>query len=257
MIVGMERREFLFAAVGASAPAPVLNRTRRGARNEALESGTTPHGRSHPGSTVKPLIAVALAITGAVDPVRCTGKLRIGTRTLACSHPVSPEPIDLPAAIAWSCNEYFTAAARRLPPTVLCDSLRRYGLDVQTPRTPDQQALMGIGEWGVLCSPPELAAAYRKLALLRFDTDARYMPVWEGLEGAAEYGTARLARPAAIAICGKTGTSPNRVRTGSYALFAGWAPAAKPRVVVAVFASGGSGGASAAPVARSLFEKFA
>jgi cell division protein FtsI/penicillin-binding protein 2 len=253
----MERREFLFAAVGASAPAPysIVLDVKRGTK--LWESGAKQHGRSHPGSTVKPLIAVALAGAGEQMEVRCTCKLRIGTRTLACSHPVSPEPIDLPAAIAWSCNEYFTAAARRLPPSVLCDSLRRYGLDVQTPRTPDQQALMGIGEWGVLCSLPELAAAYRKLSLLRLDADPRYKPVWEGLEGAAEYGTARLARPAGIAICGKTGTSPNRARTGNYALFAGWAPAVKPRVVVAVLASGGSGGASAAPAARYFFEKFA
>lgn len=136
-------------------------------------------------------------------------------------------------------------------PSGLCETLRRFGIDVEFPHTPEQRSLLAIGEWGVVCNVGELAAAYRKLSMMR-----GYELIREGLDGAVRFGTARLAQPRTVAVRGKTGTSPNRYRSGTYAWFAGWAPANRPKAVVAVVVPGGSGGADAAPVARALFEKF-
>ena len=201
--------------------------------------------RVHPGSTIKPFTAVALIDANAFAPQPCTGSLRIRARRLDCSHPNVAGPVELPVAIAYSCNQYFGAAASRVEAQRLTGTYQRFGFDTQSPGSPQERSLIAIGEWGVASTLSELAHAYRRLAQVR----ERYRLIWQGLESAGEYGTARLARPNGIAIAGKTGTSRN-------ALFAGWAPSDKPRIVVAVQVPHGRGGGDAAPIARSLFEKY-
>ncbi len=204
--------------------------------------------RIHPGSTLKPLVASALLDARAAAPVRCSGRFFIGDRNLSCSHPRPLGMVALEDAIAYSCNEYFAhAAAERLRPGQLSQRLRQFGLNASTPSTPDQAMLLALGEWGVECTALELAQAYLRLSKLP------YPRIGEALKTAATVGTARLAGGD---VSGKTGTSPNRSRTGSWALFAGWSPAAKPRVVLAVMVSGGRGATEAAPVARTLFDKY-
>src|SRR5262249_47646481 len=79
------------------------------------------------------------------------------------------------------------------------------------------------------------------------------------LEDAALYGTARLARPPrGPDVAGKTGTAsdlgPRGPNSWTHAWFAGWAPAAAPNVVAAVFLENGAGGRDAAPLAARIFE---
>jgi cell division protein FtsI/penicillin-binding protein 2 len=200
--------------------------------------------RVPPGSAVKPLVSVALLESRAATPFPCTGSLQIAGRSFACSHPRVAGSLDLPAALAYSCNEYFAAASRRVRPAVLAGTLRRLGLEARVPASADGAALLALGMEGVTCTAAELAQAYRRLAALRL------RPVVEGLLEAATSGTARLAAPKGVEVCGKTGTS------GRAAVFGGWAPAAAPRLVVAVMVPGGRGGTDAAPVARELFERF-
>ena len=236
------RRDFVAALATAATPAAsaVALDFKSGKVIESFGPGV--NRRVHPGSTVKPLTAVALIEANCYDARSCSGTLRVGERRLSCSHPAVAGRIDLPVAIAYSCNEFFAANAIRVPAANLAANLRQFGLEAQTPTTPEQRALMAIGEWGVLATLTELARAYR---LLR---DTR---VVEGMRAAAEYGTARLAGDD---VAGKTGTSPAPGRLGTYALFAGWSPADAPKIVVAVLTTG-RGGADAAPVARGLFEK--
>jgi cell division protein FtsI/penicillin-binding protein 2 len=203
-------------------------------------TGASLSKRVHPGSAVKPLTSVALIEARAIDPRACTGDLRIANRRLACSHPAVPGGVDLPVAIAYSCNQFFAANAARID---VAANFRRFDLEAPTPTSPEQRALMAIGEWGVVTTAVELANAYRRLASLRHDL------ILQGMRAASDYGTARLAVPAGATIAGKTGTSR------ASGLFAGWAPAEAPSVVVAVIVSGGRGGIDAAPVARALFEK--
>ena len=107
----------------------------------------------------------------------------------------------LPVALAYSCNQFFAGNATRITASALAANLRKFELAAQTPASPEQLALMAIGEWGVLATVIELANAYRRLSSLR------YQSIFEGMRAAAEYGTARLAAPAGVAIAGKTGTS--------------------------------------------------
>src|SRR5260370_727120 len=97
--------------------------------------------------------------------------------------------------------------------------------------------LQALGAWNVRRTPLEILADYRKLAL---------MPLLAGLEGAATYGTARLARPDGLRVAGKPGTA-------GHAWFAGFAPADAPRIPVVVFLATGSGGGDSAPLARAIF----
>ncbi len=200
--------------------------------------------RVAPGSTVKPLVALAVLEARQTGPFPCPGPLTVAGRNFACSHPRTALPLDLPTALAYSCNNYFAAAAARLRAEHLAATLRRRGLEARAPGSPESQVLLALGSAGIACTALELAQAYRRLASFRL------RPVGKGLQEAATSGTARLARPARrVDICGKTGT-------GRFALFAGWAPAANPRVILAAIVPGGRGGTEAAPVARDLFERF-
>ena len=67
----------------------------------------------------------------------------------------------------------------------------------------------------------------------------------------------RAVRLDAVEIAGKTGTAETGRGKQSHAWFAGYAPADNPRVAfVVVLEHGGSGGAKAGPVAKSLLEKM-
>jgi cell division protein FtsI/penicillin-binding protein 2 len=179
--------------------------------------------------------------------------LRLRSRRLDCSHP----PIallSLAEALAYSCNSFFADVARRATGIELAGAFRRMGFDAGTPADAEQTALMSIGEWGVTANLTEIAHAYH--ALSGKCSSPAVAPILDGLQLATTVGTARLAAPTGVSVAGKTGTSPGRGGSGRNALFAGWAPARQPRIVVAVRAIGGSGGAEAAPVARTLFEKY-
>jgi penicillin-binding protein 2 len=238
--VTISRRHFLAASLAKTdtTAAIVLDAS----TGRVLHSRGPIEARTRPGSTLKPFTALSL---DHPPQLPCSGKLRIGNRSLNCGHPITARPLDLAAALAYSCNAYFATASRDFDPARFAGDLRKFGFDVKTPGSTDELALMAIGEWGVQSSVAELAHAYRRLALLKNERVAT------GLEAAVEYGTARLAQPPGISAAGKTGTT----RTHSW--FAGWAPRATPRVVIGVALAGGRGGAHAAPIARALFEKWA
>ena len=236
----VSRRELLAAAVAAPVASAVVVLEARSGRQ--LYSRGRTNASARPGSTMKPFTALSLAEPADIV---CPATVRVASRNFNCSHPVTARPLNLSEALAWSCNAYFVNSSRMLDAASFAVSLRKFGFDVRNARTPDELALLAIGEWGVRCSVVELAQAYRKLA-----ANANRQ-VHDGLIAATDYGTARLARPAGVVVAGKTGTS------ATHAWFAGWAPAVRPSVVVTVFVPGGRGGAHAAPIARDLFERWA
>ena len=69
-----------------------------------------------PGSTVKPMNAIAL-LTAGVDPtarINCTGALRVGTGIFHCHARHGHGGVDMPRAIAQSCDVYFYEMIRRV-----------------------------------------------------------------------------------------------------------------------------------------------
>lgn len=221
-----------------------------------------------PGSTLKPIALYGLLAAGQWDAARriaCTRTLRIGARSLNCSHPAG-DPMDAREALAWSCNTYFAAVGASLSPGELRRLLAPSGVLGQTglasgeavaefrePRTRDEASLALLGVDGVRVTPLELAVGYRWLALeLAQHRDSAAAQVVEaGLADSASFGIAAPASQGGVAVAGKTGTANLGAGTPSHGWFAGLAPAERPAVVVVVYLPAGHG-ANAAQVAAKL-----
>jgi len=230
---------------------------------------------AHPGSSIKPFTLLALLEAGKVDEntaLVCKRPLTIGGHRLDCPHPDTAEPLGPAAALAYSCNSYFTSVAIRLAPAQLHDSFVRAGFSsltelepneatgaVALAQSPEELQLQAIGEWGVSVTPLELVHAYRNLALLSQNTaDVKLASVvFEGLQQSVSYGMARAAQPASpMRVAGKTGTAPADEGPWTHGWFAGYAPAENPEIVLVVFLEKGHGN-DAAALARQVFTAFA
>lgn len=225
-----------------------------------------------PGSAIKPFSLIALIENNVVKPettLVCMRTTRLEGRNLDCSHVRVPEPIDATAALAYSCNYFFTHMAARLDPDALVRAFEQAGLASRTGlaaneavgvvrRPPSSEALqlMAVGEGSVEVTPLGLAAAYRRLALRVRAGESGVKLIVEGLEDATRYGTARLAASSGISVAGKTGTATSSDGGPTHAWFAGFAPATKPEIVVVVFLEKGAGGGDAAPVAGRILESY-
>ena len=223
-----------------------------------------------PGSTLKPLTLWALLESHklkASDEYLCPGKLQLAGHTLNCSHPVMTVPMNVSRAIAYSCNCAVAHFAERLHADELPDFLRRLSLlsssgllsgeeaigSIRSGLAGSQLQLQALGESGVRVTPLELLMAYRNLA--RRCQDPMMAPIFEGLEGAVEYGTGQRARLEHVHVAGKTGSVRNQAGLPA-AWFAGFAPSRAPEVVVTVLVEGASGGADAAPIAARLLKNY-
>lgn len=70
-------------------------------------------------------------------------------------------------------------------------------------------------------------------------------------------GTGSAVRTDAYTVAGKTGSAEFDKDKETHAWFIGFAPAEHPKLVVSVIVEeGGSGGKTAAPIARSLFDTY-
>ena len=227
-----------------------------------------------PGSAIKPFTLLALLDSGKVNEhtaLMCKRALNVGGHKLDCMHPSVKQPLDPAAALAYSCNSYFTTVATRLTPSELRQSFLKDGFaspsglerdetpgSVGLASTQAELQLEAIGEWGVQVTPLELLRAYQRLAQLSQQHDPNLTPLFAGLEGSVSYGMGHLAQPdAKMKVAGKTGTA--RVEEGAWrhGWFAGWAPADKPEIVLVVFLEKGYGPTDAAGVARVIFAAYA
>jgi len=228
----------------------------------------------YPGSSLKPFTLMALLEQGKLDEhtaLMCKRRLSIAGHKVDCTHPDVKQPLAPAAALAYSCNSYFSSVALRLTPVQLRDSLVNDGFasatalapaeatgEVLLAQSPEQQQLQGIGEWGVKVTPLELAQGYRQLALRGSRHDLKLAALFDGLQQSVAYGTGHLAQPdTSMKVAGKTGTSLADEGRWTHAWFAGYAPAEDPEIVVVVFLEKGHGGSDAAGVARQIFAAFA
>jgi penicillin-binding protein 2 len=227
-----------------------------------------------PGSAIKPFTLLAMLESGKISQqtaVMCNRSLTVAGHKLNCTHPNLKHPVDAATALAYSCNTYFTSMATRLTPAELRRSFLQDGFGspsglvrqdesgtVTLASTQAELQLQAIGEWGVRVTPLELLRVYQHLAQLSLQSDAKLAPLFDGLEGSASYGMARLAQPASsMKVAGKTGTSPVDEGAWRHAWFAGYAPADKPEIVLVVFLEKGHGPTDAAGVAREIFAAYA
>lgn len=168
-----------------------------------------------PGSLLKVFVFATLLESGTYD---ANWKVRCQEGNLAGE-----------AALAYSCNEYFDEVSRRLGPEELTRGFARFGLQYGRPSVKLR----------------DLLPAWKRL--LARHREARLAPLFRGMRQAVEYGTARYAGVRQAAVAGKTGTMRDT------ALFAGFAPAERPKYLLLVHVDGGSGGGDAAPLAGKVF----
>jgi cell division protein FtsI/penicillin-binding protein 2 len=221
-----------------------------------------------PGSTLKPLILYFALSTGLWDRehrVACSRKLRIGSHELNCSHPAA-DPMDAEQALTWSCNSYFAELAGALTPEELRKALSARGLLAATGLTPQESMaafrqprsraevqLAALGVEGIRVTLPELAEAYRSLAieLAARPEIAAARTVRAGLADSASFGMAGAAALGGVALLGKTGTASAETGGASHGWFVGLAPVESLQVVIAVYLPTGHG-SDAAQVAANL-----
>jgi cell division protein FtsI/penicillin-binding protein 2 len=221
-----------------------------------------------PGSTLKPLILYFALQSGHWDArrrVACSREMRIGGHELNCTHPAA-DPMNAEQALTWSCNSYFAELAGLMTPEELRRALSARGLlaatglsahenvaDFRAPHTRQQVQLAALGVEGIRVTLPELAEAYRSLAIALAANPGTVAArtVTAGLTDSASFGMAGAASLGGVPMAGKTGTASPENGGGTHGWFVGLAPASAPRVVVAVYLPAGRG-SDAAQVAASV-----
>ena len=91
-----------------------------------------------------------------------------------------------------------------------------------------------------------------------------FAPVIENMANVYKWGTARYSRLKDIELCGKTGTSENKIRVDGkviklpdHSIFVAFGSKENPEIAIAVFIeNGGYGATIAAPIATLMIEKY-
>ena len=257
---------------GRSGTAVVLD-LRSGRVMAAYHPDVAARRLARPGSVIKPFTLLALLQSGKLSPTEslvCRRNLKVGTHDLSCSHP-QIGPLQAVSALAYSCNDFFATFGARLTAAELQSAFRNAGFTSVTGLMPDEAAgfirlagtdeereLQAVGEGDMKLTPLEMLAAYRAIALRRAEPapSAADRVVFEGLEGAATYGMARLATPPEMKVAGKTGTPKANDGNWTNGWFAGYAPAERPEIAVVVFLERGTGPGDAAPLAGEIFSAW-
>jgi cell division protein FtsI/penicillin-binding protein 2 len=250
----MRRREVVMGLLGLPPERGITLLMRVADRSMLREEGSLLARRwlARPGSTLKPFSLLALLEAGklnAKDEYVCPRKLTIAGRDFGCVHPDVPLAMNVPRAIAYSCNCAVAHFSRRFAPDELAAALLRAGFtSVRRNLSSEASQLQALGEDGVNVPALELLLVYRRLALRV--KEAKLAPIVEGLEGAVNFGSAQGAQVNDMQVAGKTGSA------FPWAWFAGFAPSRNPEVAVVVLLEGRSGGADAAPVAGRMLREF-
>jgi len=195
-----------------------------------------------PGSIIKVATLVAALESGVIGPdtrMLCPREVVIDGRRVPCSHPDLRRPIGPAEALAHSCNGYFAAVAGRLRREALDRALVQLGLPRTPPSVPLPSAAVGID--GERIPADRLLSAFVRLTTgaLGFGAETR-RAVFDGLRGAAEYGTAAAFRERGLSALAKTGTAA-MPGGGFQGLVVAVTPAESPTKAVVVMAPGGAG----------------
>ena len=197
-----------------------------------------------PGSLLKPFAALAWLESHSGEPpvTHCRGD--------QCWLPTGHGLVDLTAALAQSCNFYFSALVSSLSHEQVAGIALRFGL---TPPPGEPASAWWGWDDGWQVRAPSLLAAYQEFARRRSSPGAAL--VLEGLLQAASSGTARgvglaLHSPALA----KTGTAPCRHsrRSDADGLAIVIYPASNPRYTMLLQACGRTGRDAAVAVGLAL-----
>ena len=108
-----------------------------------------------------------------------------------------------------------------------------------------------------------IPSKYKEKQITTIDPQ-HFEPVIEGLNDVYNYGTASFLKVPGIEICGKTGTSENKMKIGGrtvdltdHSVFVAFAPKDNPKIAIAVFVENGYWGARfGGRIASIMIEKY-
>jgi len=268
---GASAADLQAAAEGALGPRPggVVALEVRGERLLAIVNPRVAVGQAFPvGSLFKLAVARAALEQGIADPgekIDCRNVFTSDGKRLRCSVPSGHGRLDIIGALAQSCNVHFYHLARRLGAEAMLRQARALGLGRATGlysgeaagSVPEHVAhesvlLLGIGDVpGLTATVLQVARLAARLARER-ETEAGRV-LHQAMVLAVTEGTAQAASVSGLSVAGKTGSPSRPSGRGTYAWFAGFAPAEEPEIAVAVLVLEGHGRDTAAPIAGKIF----
>jgi SpoIID/LytB domain protein len=226
-------------------------RDRREARADILDAPV------QPGSIVKAIALVAALERGIItanSSHMCRRVAKADGQTFVCAHPDLKRPLSPAEALAYSCNDFFVSLAPRLPREALNAARIAAGLPPIGSDTPLAPAIVGLA--GPKTTPRALVDVIARLAGVGKDAPvpmkaATRAVLFDGLRGAADYGTASAFRTSGVSALAKTGTilMPSGAALG---LVVALTPIDKPARAIVVAAPGGAGVDAAAIAADIL-----
>jgi len=240
---------------------------------------------AHPPGSIFKLVTAFAALRESVvtesSTFKCGGTLKIDGRVFHCTRLNGHGALQLPEAIAQSCNCTFYNLGLKLGSKRLLEYARAFGFQpayrgyskkqpsdhlLKPPSNPIDTARLAIGQAeGFSITLLEAAEMVRRIV-----RDDVHIPgadrasirralaiVRKSMRLAVVKGTCRNAAPPGLAVAGKTGSpeaeGDSDERSG---WFVGYAPYQKPQVIVVVFVNRGHGFSDAAPIARHIFADY-
>jgi cell division protein FtsI/penicillin-binding protein 2 len=232
---------------------------RRGAQHWILGNPQLLQQNFLPGSLMK-LITAEAALTQGVDlHYRCEGHHDWGQRRQDCWLPAGHGPLDLPKALALSCNLYFSQLGTQLGWDPLLSVLERYSLSPKQtiPRTPEALRRFSIGEeQSFSVTPLEMTRFWEQY--LGQITRAPFQALREGLQRSALEGTAVASAGLGPPLLAKTGTaSATHEPYKTHGWFLGAFPPDDPEWAVMIFMKNAHGYREPSELAGKIFKQLA
>jgi len=217
-----------------------------------------------PGSVFKLLTAEAALKNFSKTTYFCQGHDRIGGKTRFCWKREGHGWQDLAGALAFSCNLYFSQLGELLGYEALREEVASYEFldpwpDLAPEKIPSELPLLSIGDSSLFHISPEQMTQFWDRYLGKL-TQPSYAPIRQGLERAANEGTALAAKPEGLEILAKTGTADSEAipyKTDAWLLAA--YPAEGPRYALVILLQEAYGFREPARLAGKIFslaEKF-
>lgn len=220
------------------------------------------HKEFVPGSLFKLVIAQAAIENGLQLTYRCEGRGLIGGEHRSCWTYKGHASLDLPQALALSCNLYFENLGVALGLPKILEVMKQYPslnfkLSEVSKNSAFDLALFSIGDDLSYRLSPQAISDFWK-AYIRKIQDPAYAAILQGLKQSVQWGTASKLKNNPLEILAKTGTgdslNPNYPTNG---WFLGAYPVHHPQYSLLILLQEAHGFEGPSTLAQKIFSKLA